>query len=63
MAGRGKHDRRGSGPWWFIALTVVLYFLFSLVVAASTAEDCRGASQHWEFFPPAWECDARPGFG
>lgn len=60
MARGRKLDRRGNGPWWFIALAFVLFCLYSLAVAGATAEDCgEDAPKHWEFFPPAWECENR----
>lgn len=63
MAGGKKMDRRGSGPWWFIALAFVVFCLYSLTVAASTADKCNDGPKEWQFFPPAWECVGRPGFG
>jgi hypothetical protein len=58
-----KYDRRGSGPWWFIAIGVLAFAMYSLTVATATRADCHGGPKHWEFFPPAWECDRRIGFG
>ena len=55
--------RRGSGPWWFIALAFVLFCLFSLATAASTADKCDvyGGHKTWQLFPPRWECTGHPG--
>ncbi len=63
MVGKGKHDRRGSGPLWFLALALVVYALYSLAVAASTADDCGDRGREWKFFPPEWECQPPVGFG
>ena len=63
MAGGKKMDRRGSGPYWFLMLAVLIYFLYAVVAAASTARDCDDGPKHWEFFPPGWECDPVRGFG
>ena len=61
--GKGTSDRRGSGPMWFIALAVVIFALYSVTVALSTADDCGDFEKTWQVFPPEWECHARPGFG
>ena len=58
---RRRLDRRGSGPWWFIAIGFLLYFMYSLAIAAVTEDDCGRAAKHWEFFPPGWECEVRVG--
>ena len=63
MVGKSKLDRRGSGPWFFVALVLVLFALYSLAVAASTADECGDRGMSWKFFPPQWECDAPVGFG
>ena len=63
MAGGKKLDRRGSGPFWFLTLAVLLYFLYSLAAAAATADDCGDGPKEWVFFPPKWECQTARGFG
>ena len=63
MVRKSRSDRRGSGPLWFIALALVVYALYSLVVAASTADDCGDLGREWRIFPPEWECQAPAGFG
>lgn len=63
MAGGKKMDRRGSGPYWFLMLAVLLYFLYSVAAAAATADECGDGPKHWEFFPPTWECETVRGFG
>jgi hypothetical protein len=56
--------RRGSGPMWFVALFVVIFALYSLAMAAATADECDGfASKTWQVVPPGWECHGSPGFG
>lgn len=56
--------RRGSGPMWWVALAVVTFSLYSLMIAASTADKCDGfADKSWEIAPPHWECHRSPGFG
>jgi hypothetical protein len=62
MAGN-KMDRRGSGPLWFVILVVVIFALYSVTVALSTADECGTFGQEWQIFPPEWECVAPPGFG
>lgn len=56
--------RRGSGPMWFVALAVVIFALYSLAVAASTADKCGagyGGDKTWQVMPPHWECNGRLG--
>jgi hypothetical protein len=62
---RSKHfDKRGSGPFFWIAILVIGFGLYSLTVAATTADDCGdGVDKEWIIFPPGWECQSRPGFG
>jgi hypothetical protein len=52
--------RGGFGPGFFIILAVVLYVLWSGVMAISTADNCGQlrAEKHWVYFPPKWECDS-----
>lgn len=59
MAKMHRLDRTGSGPSWFVALAVLLFAMYSLVVAATTAEDCDayGGRDHWAIIPPEWECN------
>jgi hypothetical protein len=63
MVGKSRLDRRGSGPLWFLALAILLYGLFSLTVAASTADDCGRLDKEWQFFPPEWECTPNRSIG
>ena len=58
-----KGERRGSGPGWFLMLAIVIFCLYSLAVATATVDDCNGGPKEWQFFPPEWECTARPGVG
>jgi hypothetical protein len=58
-----KMDRRGSGPLWFVILIVVVFALYSVTVALSTADECGDGGQDWQIFPPEWECTGTPGFG
>jgi hypothetical protein len=55
MARGSKIDRRGSGPLFFILIALLVYFLYSVTVAAATTGECPG-TQQWVFFPPGWEC-------
>jgi len=63
MVGKSKLDRRGSGPFFWIALIVLVFSLYSLTVAATTADDCEGRDKEWVIFPPGWECHGRTGVG
>jgi len=64
LARSKKFDKRGSGPFFWIAILVIGFGLYSLTVAATTADDCGdGVDQEWIIFPPGWECQSRPGFG
>ena len=63
MVGKSKLDRRGSGPWFYVAIVVLIYGLLSLVIAGTTSDDCGGRAKEWAFVPPEWECNSRPGFG
>ncbi len=63
MAGGKKMDRRGSGPWFFIAIAFLVFCIYSLAVAASTADDCGSGSKSWELIPPGWECNSVRSFG
>ena len=63
MAGGKKLDRTGSGPFWFLMLAVLLYFMYSVAAAAATADDCGTGEKSWTFFPPKWECEPVRGFG
>ena len=54
----------GTRGWWFyLALVVVGFALYSLTVASTTRDDCGDAPKEWNIFPPEWECNSRPGFG
>lgn len=50
---------------WFVALAVVIFALYSLAIAASTADKCDGVSagKSWQVMPPRWECNRTRGFG
>jgi hypothetical protein len=63
MAKMHKLDSRGSGPMWFLALAMVIFALYSMAVAASTAEKCDiyGGGKTWQVLPPEWKCDVRRG--
>jgi hypothetical protein len=40
-------------------IVLVVYLLFSGMVAISTADKCNGqlhADKEWNFIPPRWEC-------
>jgi hypothetical protein len=63
MAKMDRMYRRGSGPWFYLAILVLVFGLYSLTVALSTADDCGDAPKEWIIFPPEWECNTRPGFG
>ena len=60
-----KHDklyRRGSGPYFYMAIVVLVFAMYSLTVAVSTMDKCgEGAPKSWVVFPPGWECTARSG--
>lgn len=57
-------DRRGSGPWFWLALVVLVFSLYSLAVAGATADDCgEGVDKTWQVFPPEWECRPSTVFG
>ena len=63
MAKMNKLDRRGSGPFFYLAIVVLIFSMYSLTVALATADDCgKGVDKEWVIFPPEWECH-RPGFG
>jgi hypothetical protein len=64
LARSKKFDKRGSGPFFWLAIGVLVFTLYSLTVAATTADDCgNGVDKEWIIFPPGWECQSRPGFG
>ncbi len=44
-------------------LVVVVFVLYSVTVALSTADDCGSGPKSWQLFPPAWECETTPGYG
>ena len=60
-----KHDRQHSGPWFYLAIAIVVYLAFSVTVAATTVDDCgEGVQKSWQVFPPKWHCEGRlPGYG
>ena len=57
--------RRGSGPWFYLAIVVLAFSFYSLAVAAATADKCEasGTKRSWQVFPPQWECEGRRGLG
>jgi hypothetical protein len=63
MAGHHKLNPRGSGPLWFAMLAIVLFVLYSVTVALSTADRCGAYDKSWNVLPPRWECKTQPGFG
>ena len=63
MAKMNKLDRRGSGPWFVVAVVALTFLIYSLAVAVDTADDCGSAPKEWKIFPPEWECKSRAGFG
>ena len=64
MAKMNKLDRRGSGPYFWLAIIVLGFSLYSLAIAWATVDKCDGyASRSWQVLPPEWECEGRPGFG
>jgi hypothetical protein len=53
-----RMDRTTSGPVFYAALAVVLYFLFSVAVALATINDCDAYPERsWRIAPPGWECE------
>ncbi|MEX2293183.1 MAG: hypothetical protein WD691_05295 [Acidimicrobiales bacterium] len=57
---------KGRGFYWFGALALVLFSLYSVAIAFATADKCDGAyyaGKHWELMPPHWECKTVRGFG
>ena len=63
MVFKSKIDRRGSGPWFYLAIAVLVFGLYSLTVALTTADKCGDNPKEWIILPPEWECSTRPGFG
>jgi len=58
-----KFDRRGNGAWFYLAIVVLAFGIYSMAVAANTHDKCGSASKEWIIFPPEWRCETRPGFG
>jgi hypothetical protein len=56
MVGKSKLDRRGSGPWFYVAIVVLVYGLLSLTIAGTTYDDCGARPKEWRVVPPEWEC-------
>jgi len=54
-----RFDRTTSGPVFWAAVVVVLYFLLSVALAIVTADTCGDldAPKRWQIIPPAWECE------
>ena len=63
MGKSDKLDRRGSGPWFFVAVVALTFLLYSLAIALDTADKCGELGKEWKIFPPEWECQRRTGFG
>lgn len=63
MAKMNKLDRRGSGPWFVVAVAALTFLLYSLAVAWDTVDKCGDNPKEWSVFPPEWECKGRAGFG
>jgi hypothetical protein len=63
MGKNKRMDKTTSGPWFWLAIIVLAFALYSLTVAATTADDCGSREREWIVFPPGWECRSRPGFG
>ena len=61
MVGGKKYNSTGSGFYWWLALLTIGFALYSLTVAATTAEKCGDAKREWVIIPPGWECQARRG--
>ncbi|HSL57880.1 MAG TPA: hypothetical protein VK866_08575 [Acidimicrobiales bacterium] len=60
MGKNKSYERTTSGPVFYAALAVVLYFLFSVAVAVATINDCDGfPDRSWTIWPPGWECEGR----
>ena len=52
-----RMDRRGSGPFFWVALAVLLFSLYSAAIAWSTVNDCDDyQGKSWQVMPPEWEC-------
>ncbi len=56
-------DRRGGNAWFIAALIALVFAAYSLVMAATTANDCGDGPKHWQYLPPEWECTGIRGFG
>jgi hypothetical protein len=55
--GKGQHDRRGSGPWFFVAIAVIIFGAYSITVAATTYNKCGDdGAKEWSVIPPEWQC-------
>jgi hypothetical protein len=64
MARMNKLDRRGSGPFFYLAIVVLVFSLYEGAIAWSTVDKCDGyASKTWQVLPPKWECHNPIGFG
>jgi hypothetical protein len=56
-------ERPGRKVWFFLAIAVIVFGIWSAAVAATTEDDCGAAPKEWQVFPPEWQCNTRPGFG
>jgi hypothetical protein len=55
MVGKGEG---GRGPQFFLLVAIMMYALYSGVIAWSTFEDCGVELEwsDWRLYPPGWEC-------
>jgi hypothetical protein len=56
-------ERGGRKVWFFLAIAVICYVIWSLVVAGTTADDCGNQDKEWQIAPPEWECQPNANFG
>ena len=55
-------DERAADRGSALAIVVLVFALYSLTMAVTTADDCGdGVDKEWNIFPPEWECNSRPG--
>ena len=60
-----RFDKRHEGPWFYVAIAILIFLVWSGAVAVGTADDCgNGVDRSWNFVPPRWDCEGRlPGYG
>jgi hypothetical protein len=56
-------DTPSRKVWFFLAIVMIVFGIWSLAVAATTADDCGSFDKTWQVFPPEWECHPNPNFG